>query len=77
MQEQMPELYHLPGEDVDLPVRPVLIEKNTPGFGWAILELWPGGTVRSPFDTREAAIERERLIAEDLFTPRFLVWLES
>jgi hypothetical protein len=40
------------------------VEKNVPYETWAIVEAFPGGTVRSPFDTKEEAIERENDIAE-------------
>jgi len=35
------------------------VEKNLPYDTWAIVEAWPGGTVRSPFLTKEEAIKRE------------------
>jgi len=39
------------------------VEQN-PGGSWAIVEAWPGGVVRSPFDTKEEAIKREEEIAD-------------
>jgi len=39
------------------------VERNVPYGTWAIVEAFPGGTVRSPFDTKEEAIEREEQIA--------------
>ena len=38
------------------------VEENKPYGTWAIVEAFPGGTVRSPFDTKEEAIKREREI---------------
>jgi len=40
------------------------VEKNEPYDTWAIVELWPGGTVRTPFDSKEAAVKREEEIGE-------------
>jgi len=40
------------------------VEQNKPYSTWAIVELFPGGTVRSPFTTREEAIKREEEIGE-------------
>ena len=39
------------------------VEENKPWGTWAVVELWPGGTVRSPFPTRQEAISREEDIA--------------
>jgi len=38
------------------------VEKNESYDTWAIIELWPGGTVRSPFKSKEEAIKREEEI---------------
>jgi len=38
------------------------VEKNEPYDTWAIVELWPGGTVRSPFKSKDEAINREEEI---------------
>jgi len=38
------------------------VEKNEPYDTWAVVELWPGGTVRSPFKSKEEAIKREEEI---------------
>lgn len=35
------------------------VEENKPYGTWAVVEAFPGGTVRSPFDTKEEAIKRE------------------
>jgi len=40
------------------------VEKNLPYDTWAIVEAFPGGKVRSPFDTKEEAIKREEQISE-------------
>jgi len=40
------------------------IEQNPEGT-WAVVEAFPGGTVRSPFKTKEEAIRRERDIAAE------------
>ncbi len=40
------------------------VEKNEPYDTWAIVELWPGGTVRTPFESKEVAIKREEEIGE-------------
>jgi len=42
------------------------VVENKPYRSWAIVELWDGGVVRSPFGLAGEAIERERVIAEDL-----------
>lgn len=41
------------------------VEKNEPYDTWAIVELWSGGTVRSPFKSKEEAIKREEEIGQD------------
>jgi len=38
------------------------IEKNEPYDTWSVVELWPGGTMRSPFRSKEEAIKREEEI---------------
>jgi uncharacterized membrane protein (UPF0127 family) len=40
------------------------VEENKPYGTWAIVELWPTGTVRSPFKTGEEAINREEEIGQ-------------
>jgi len=40
------------------------VEKNEPYDTWAIVELWPTGTVCSPFKTGEEAINREEEIGK-------------
>ena len=40
------------------------VEENKPYGTWAVIELWEGGLVRSPFHGPDEAIERERIIAE-------------
>jgi uncharacterized membrane protein (UPF0127 family) len=40
------------------------VEENKPYGTWAIVELWPTGTVRSPFKTGEEAINREEEIGK-------------
>jgi uncharacterized membrane protein (UPF0127 family) len=40
------------------------VEKNKPYGTWAIAELWAGGTVRSPFKSKEEAIKREEEIGQ-------------
>jgi uncharacterized membrane protein (UPF0127 family) len=40
------------------------VEENKPYGTWVIVELFPGGTVRSPFSTKEEAIKREEEIGE-------------
>lgn len=57
---QQPE--RLPATEEEL--RHFWVEKNVPYETWAIIEAFPGGAVRSPFDTKEEAIERENDIAE-------------
>ena len=42
----------------------VFILKNTPYETWSIHEYWPFGKIRSPFDSKEEAIQREIEIAE-------------
>ena len=44
------------------------VEKNLPYDTWAIVEAWPGGTVRSPFKTKEEAVKQEEEIAEGIWT---------
>ena len=44
------------------------VEKNLPYNTWAIVEAWPGGTVRSPFETKEEAVKHEEEIAEGIWT---------
>jgi len=43
------------------------VEKNLPDDTWAIVEAWPGGTVRSPFNTKEEAIQQEKEIGEGIW----------
>jgi len=43
------------------------VEKNVPYTTWAIIEAFPGGVTRSPFDTKEEAIKHEYKIAEGLW----------
>ena len=43
------------------------VEKNLPYTTWAIVEAWLGGTVRSPFKTKEEAVKREEEIAEGIW----------
>lgn len=38
------------------------VEQN-PNSSWAIIELWEGGIIRSPFDSKDEAIKREQDIA--------------
>jgi len=40
------------------------VEKNKPYDTWAVVELWPGGTIRTPFESKEAASDREEEIGE-------------
>ena len=60
---------HVPkGQKVeDLPqtgkIKHFWVEMNPEGT-WAIVEAFPGGTIRSPFKTKEEAIKREEQIAE-------------
>ncbi len=41
------------------------VTENKPYGTWAIEELWEGGVVRSPFSCPGAAIEQERVIAQN------------
>lgn len=44
-------------------IRRIRVEENK-GYGtWAIVELWHGGVVRSPYPTKAAAIETARYLA--------------
>ncbi|GAI27091.1 unnamed protein product, partial [marine sediment metagenome] len=43
------------------------VEKNLPYDTWAIVEAWPGGTVRSPFETKEKAVKQEEEITEGVW----------
>lgn len=43
------------------------VEKNLPYDTWAIVEAWPGGTVRSPFETKEEAVKQEEEITEGIW----------
>jgi uncharacterized membrane protein (UPF0127 family) len=38
------------------------VEKNEPYDTWAVVELWLGGTIRSPFKSKDEAIKREEEI---------------
>ncbi len=40
------------------------VEKNLPYDTWAIVELWPTGTVRTPFVSKQEAVDREEEIAK-------------
>ncbi len=40
------------------------VVENKPYGTYAVLELWAGGVVRSPFATREEAIEQEQSIRD-------------
>ena len=40
------------------------VEKNEPYDTWAVVELWPAGTVRNPFKTEAEAVKREETIGE-------------
>jgi len=58
-----------PTERGEAQIRPYRVEENVGYRGerlgtWAVVELWPGGTVRSPFRTKEEAIRREQEIAD-------------
>ncbi len=40
------------------------VEKNLPYDTWAIVEAWPDGTVRSPYKTKNDAIQQEEKIGK-------------
>ena len=70
---QQPQFPHVPkGRQVVLPqtekAKCFWVEKNLPYDTWAIVEAWPGGTVRSPFKTKEEAVKQEEEIAEGIWT---------
>jgi uncharacterized membrane protein (UPF0127 family) len=46
-------------------VREYRIERISPDGLWRIVELWPGGTVRTPFESKEEAIQREEDIGHE------------
>ena len=53
-------------------VRYYWVEKNVPYESWAVIEAWPGGIARSPFNTKEEAIKREEEIWEGVYKLRLV-----
>ena len=73
---RQPKFPHVPGgrpvvlpqtEKASAELKYFWVEKNLPYDTWAIVEAWPGGTVRSPFETKEEAVKQEEEIAEGIW----------
>lgn len=52
------------------------VEENKPYGTWAVVELWNGGLVRSPYKTKEEAVKCE-LAIRDYFDDLELVEAET